>query len=224
VTAPSPRPVVAAFDVDGTLTTRDSVTPFLRQVAGTALALTLVRHAPAALAALARRDNDRLKEIACGALDGLAAAELEAVGASYARRIRDAWLRPDTHARLERHRRLGHRIVLVSASLAPYLVPFGDLLEVDAVLCTRLEVDRAGRLTGRLDGSNCRGAEKVARLDAWLTEHGLAEAFVYAYGDSRGDRELLARADRGTLVDTSILPVDLSDEEDPTLPRRNVPR
>ena len=46
------RPVVAAFDVDGTLTTRDCVLPFLVAVAGpTGLALALARRAPA----LARR-------------------------------------------------------------------------------------------------------------------------------------------------------------------------
>ena len=33
---PEEQPVVAAFDVDGTLTTRDCVVPFLRHVAGTA--------------------------------------------------------------------------------------------------------------------------------------------------------------------------------------------
>ena len=38
------RPVVAAFDVDGTLTTRDCVVPFLVAVAGpTGLALALGR-------------------------------------------------------------------------------------------------------------------------------------------------------------------------------------
>jgi phosphoserine phosphatase len=47
-----------------------------------------------------------------------------------------------------------------------------------------------------------RGAEKVRRLDEWLgaTAPGAGPAFVWAYGDSSGDRELLARADQGIRV------------------------
>ena len=68
------------------------------------------------------------------------------------------------------------------------------------MLCTHLEADAAGRLTGRLDGPNCRGPEKERRLRAWLTDRGLEKATLWAYGDSRGDRELLALADRPELV------------------------
>ena len=39
-----PRPVVAAFDVDGTLTTRDCVVPFLYRAGGLRAGLALVRH------------------------------------------------------------------------------------------------------------------------------------------------------------------------------------
>ena len=197
---PSPRPPVAAFDVDGTLTTRDCVTPFLREIAGRRLVLRLARHPLALLGALARRDNDRLKELACSAFAGADGAEVDRRGAAFARHVRAGWMRPDTLARLDRHRALGHRVVLVSASLEPYLVPLGALLGADAVLCTRLERGPDGRLSGRLDGPNCRGPEKPARLAAWLTTQGLDDAEVWAYGDSRGDRELLAAADHPTHV------------------------
>ena len=86
--------------------------------------------------------------------------------------------------------------MLASASLEPYLLPFGDSLGVDGVVCTRLERGRDGLLTGRLEGPNCRGAEKARRLEAWLVDNGLADATLWAYGDSAGDDELLARADR----------------------------
>jgi phosphatidylglycerophosphatase C len=195
-----PPAVVAAFDVDGTLTTRDCVTPFLRELAGSRLGATLARHPLVVALAVARRDNDALKELACTALEGLDATDVAERGAAYARRIRGAWMRPDTLARLDRHRALGHVVVLVSASLEPYLDPLGTLLGADAVLCTRLEVGDDGRLTGRLAGRNCRGPEKAVRLRAWLEERRLGDATVWAYGDSRGDRELLALADRAELV------------------------
>ena len=54
------------------------------------------------------------------------------------------------------------------------------------------EVGADGRLTGALRGANVRGMEKVCRLDEWIGDR---PATVWAYGDSHGDRELLARAD-----------------------------
>jgi phosphatidylglycerophosphatase C len=194
--APPRAAAVAAFDVDGTLTTRDCVTPFLRLVGGRRVPLALLRHAPSTLGALARRDNDRLKELASLGLQGLPADEVRQAGARFSARLVAEWLRPDTVARLERHRELGHATVLASASFAAYLDPLGETLGVDAVLCTRLEVDDEGLLTGRLEGGNCRGPEKARRVRAWLEETGLADSELWAYGDSDGDRELLAAADR----------------------------
>lgn len=190
-----PRPVVAAFDVDGTLTTRDCVTPFLREVAGARLPLTLLRHPVRLVRALLGRDVNALKELACRALAGLDATELERKGAAFAERVQAGWLRNDTVERLRRHGELGHRVVLVSASLEPYLAPLGATLGVDAILCTRLEVGRDGAATGRLAGPNCRGPEKERRLRSWLEREGLAGAELWAYGDSAGDTELLGMAD-----------------------------
>ena len=191
---PPTPPVVAAFDVDGTLTTEDCVVPFLRLAAGRRLPLALLRRPLPLATALARRDRDRLKELACTALMGMDAAELERLGASFAREFASRRLRDDTTARLRRHRELGHAVILASASLEAYLVPLGAELGVDGVVCTRLEVAPDGRLTGRLDGANCRGAEKGRRVHEWLAEAGLADAELWAYGDSPGDAEMLQLA------------------------------
>lgn len=194
------RPTVAAFDLDGTLTTRDCVTPFLRRVAGRALARRVARHPIAVAAALAGGDRDDLKELATTALAGMRAADVAAAGAAFAHDVRRTWLREDTIARLGRHRALGHVTVVVSASYAVYVEPLSRLLGVDGALATRLEEDAEGILTGRLAGPNCRGPEKERRLRPWLTERGLDDAVVWAYGDSAGDRELLAMADHPVLV------------------------
>ena len=57
------------------------------------------------------------------------------------------------------------------------------------------------RLTGRLLGENCRGAEKARRVREWLRSSGLADATLWAYGDSDGDAELLELADHAYRVD-----------------------
>jgi len=199
--ASGPPTVVAAFDVDGTLTTRDCVTPFLLRAAGRRLWTILLRHPLALAAAAARRDRDRLKELACSALRGIESTAIEHLGEAFAREVGAGRLRDDTVARLRRHRELGHTVILASASLDPYLVPLGRSLGVDAVVCTVLERGSEGRLTGRLVGANCRGAEKARRVRGWLGENDLADAELWAYGDSSGDDELLALADRPFRVD-----------------------
>ena len=204
----APRPVVAGFDVDGTLTTGDCVLPFLRQAAGRRLLTATLRHPLALAAGLVRRDRDRLKALACASLAGIPAAEIDRLGEAFARDVAATRLRDDTTARLRRHRELGHTVVLASASLDPYLVPLGRLLSTDGTVCTMLERGADGRLTGRLAGPNCRGAEKVRRVRELLDERGLAEAEVWAYGDSDGDEPLLASADHALRVDGVRVPPD----------------
>ncbi len=192
--------VVAAFDFDGTLSTRDNVVPFLRRVAGSAA----TAQAFAATAAdLARRGRSRWArdeakaEIARRLLSGRDASAVEASARGFAAEVVGSHLRTGAIERADWHRAQGHALVIVSASFAAYLRPIADRLRFDAVLATELEVGDDGRLTGRLDGPNVRGAEKVRRLDAFLaTEHDGRATFVWAYGDSSGDRELWARADR----------------------------
>ncbi len=194
------RPVVAAFDVDGTLTTGDCVLPFLRRAAGRRLATALLARPVALVAALARRDRDRLKELACTSLAGLPSDDVDRLGASFAREIAASRLRDDTVARLRRHRELGHTVVLASASLDPYLVPLGELLGVDGIVCTRLERASDGRLTGRLAGPNCRGPEKARRVQELLASRDLADAELWSYGDSPDDAAFLALADHPVRV------------------------
>ena len=203
---PATRPVVAAFDVDGTLTRSDCVTPFLLRAARARLPLALARHPLQLARALAGRDRDRLKELACAALRGLDSAALDRLGADFGRTFVSHRLRDDTTARLRRHAELGHTVILASASLEPYVIPLGELLGVDDVVCTRLEQDEHGRLTGRLRGANCRGAEKARRVTEWLAGAGLVGAELWAYGDSPSDDELLEMADHPVRVDGVLLP------------------
>jgi phosphatidylglycerophosphatase C len=198
--------VIAAFDVDGTLTTRDCVRPFLERAAGRRRLFTAVLRRPLATAIAAlRRDRDLMKEIIVGgSLVGKRVADVDAVGEQFAQFVLVNWLRPDTLRRLRWHQRSGHRTVLVSASLAAYLRPLALRLGVDDVLCTD-STRRGDRYGDRLNGRNCRAEEKRRRLELWLEEHRWVHAEVWAYGDSRGDRELLARADHAVWVNGATI-------------------
>ena len=204
----SPRLVVAAFDVDGPLSRRDCVVPFLMWAAGRAkLAGAFLRRPAGAIRALASRDRDALKAIAISSLQGQRWLDLVAIGEMFADQLARESLREDTVRRLAWHRAAGHRVVLVSASLRPYLVPLGMRLGVDAVLCCEIEITSDGVATGRIDGRNCRGPEKVRRLGQWMAGQDLTDRVeVWAYGDSAGDRDLLASATRSFLVRGVELP------------------
>ncbi len=192
--------VVAAFDLDGTITARDCVVPFLRRVAGERRLVTTtasgVARSPSSITS-----RDRLKAIAARSLAGADLDVVQAIGQRFADEVVSDWVRRDTLDQLDQHRTAGHRIVIVSASFAIYAEAIGERLGVDAVLATELaHVD--GVLTGGLNGPNCRGAAKVDRLEGWFAGVGLERAGVrlHAYGDSSGDRELLAHADVAMLV------------------------
>ena len=202
----SDRMVIAAFDVDGTLTTRDCVRPFLERAAGRRRVVTSILRRPlATVVALVRRDRDRFKEIIVGgSLRGKLVTDIDTIGEQFAQYVLVNWLRPDTLRRLRWHQQAGHRIVLVSASLAAYLRPLALRLGIDDVLCT--ESTRAGdRYGDRLVGLNCRAGEKRRRFEQWLEEQRWVHAEVWAYGDSAGDRELLARADHAVWVNGATI-------------------
>jgi phosphatidylglycerophosphatase C len=189
---------VAAFDFDETLTTRDTVVPFMRRFASNRqLAVGVLPHTLRLLPIAARRDRDRLRALATHIVfRGRPVSDVETEAMSWGATIAEQHLRDDTVARLHWHREQGHRVVIVTASYEQYVRVVAGTLGGVEVVGTRLEV-ADGHCTGRLDGPNCRGPEKVRRLDAWLSADGLdrADLTLYAYGDSNGDRELLAAAD-----------------------------
>jgi phosphatidylglycerophosphatase C len=191
--------VVAAFDVDGTLTARDCVVPFMFRVRGTVpLLARLALRAPQLVLPVARSDRDAVRAVGTrAALAGIRHDRLLAEAEAFAAMVAAERLRADTSARLDWHREQGHRVVLVSASFEVYLEPLAALVGADAALGTRVEVGPDGVCTGALSGPNCRGEEKVRRLHEWLDAHhgGRDAVEVWAYGDSAGDRELLADAD-----------------------------
>lgn len=189
---------VAAFDFDGTLIRGDSLSAFLARLLGRVhFARVLAAAAPAMLAGYRRMGRDGAKAaLLARAVAGLAAERVATAGEAFAATL-DRRIRPEMIARMRWHDAEGHRRVLVSASLAVYLEPFGRRNGFERVIATRLEVGPDGRLTGRMDGPNVRAAEKALRLTDLL---GPGEVELWAYGDSRGDREMLAMADHPTRV------------------------
>lgn len=185
---------VAAFDVDNTLTVRDCVMPFMRKVSGVQVLMRTVVSQPFTIFSLLKnKDRNSLKALFVSSVfTGRTESEVNELGVLFASRVANGWMRVDVVKRLRWHQAQGHVVILVSASLSPYLEPLGDLLEVDAVLCTELESD-GKKYTGNIKGVNCRGPEKVRRIQSWCDSARIPMSSVrYAYGDSSGDAEMLA--------------------------------
>jgi len=192
-------PIVAAFDLDGTLTEGGSVFHWLRFIAGDS---TVARAALPLLVPLtvgAIRSGhwaDSAKErLFRSVLAGRDVAQVSAASREFIMHHLHEEGRPEVIARLRWHRKEGHDVVIVSASPQIYVDILVEEFEIAGGLGTRLAVDDRGKLTGSYLGKNCRGTEKMRRLNEWISSRGYAEEpVIYAYGNSRGDRRLLAGA------------------------------
>lgn len=187
---------IYAFDFDGTLTTRDTLIAIIRYACGTPrFILGFLIHSPLlVLMALRLYPNGRAKErIFSWFFRGMSLAAFDDLCCRFATDSRRL-LRPDTVAILRQAEADGAEILIVSASIDNWVRPFFPTV---TVLGTRIEVVD-GRLTGRFLTPNCYGQEKVRRI---LDRHPDRSAYhLTAYGDSRGDRELLAFADEAHQV------------------------
>ena len=185
-----------AFDFDGTLTTRDTLIAFIRYACGTPrFLLGFLLHAPLlVLMKLRLYSNGKAKQrLFSWFFRGVPIETFDALCQSFARAHRHL-LRPQTVRLLQQALSEGSEVLVVSASIDNWVQPFFPTV---TVLGTQIEVID-GRLTGRFLTPNCYGQEKVRRI---LALHPDRSAYrLTAYGDSRGDRELLAFADEAHLV------------------------
>ena len=103
-------------------------------------------------------------------------------------------IRPLGFACIHQAQQQGEKILIISASFENWVAPFFDGMESVRVVGTQLEVEDE-RLTGKFASKNCYGQEKVNRLLSLYPKR--EEYNIIAYGDSKGDKELLMFSDEG---------------------------
>jgi len=189
--------VIAVFDFDGTLTYRDSMLAFFRFVAGKRrYYLGMLLLAPWVLAyqlGLCSRKFAKQRFLRFF-LKGKSEEALYQLGQSFSVLILPHLLRPQGLARIQWHQQQGHRCVLLTASLPFWTRAWAEARGLQ-LIATRPEI-RQGIFTGRIRGKNCRGKEKVRRLQLALQPTPRHLLYLHAYGDSQGDKALLAWADQ----------------------------
>ena len=117
-------------------------------------------------------------------------SELELWAADAMERYWAPRLFPEALEQLRHHRAQGHRVILISGGIEPMLKPLAAMLETDALIATRPEMEGT-RLTGRLVGGPM-GEERKAQATHEVSEAlGIDLDQSYAYGDSYADRAIL---------------------------------
>jgi HAD superfamily hydrolase (TIGR01490 family) len=107
---------------------------------------------------------------------------------------------PAGEALLERHRKAGDTLMIITATNSFITEPIAERLGVPHLLATEPEF-RDGRFTGELHGVPCFQGGKVIRLENWLKEHGESLEGSWFYSDSHNDIPLLERVDHPVAVD-----------------------
>lgn len=194
-TVPPSAKALVAFDFDGTLTVMDSFMTFIAWRSGALrYLLGMIQLIPAAIAYLIHRDRGLIKMAAVRIfLGGLDQKTLEASADEFARAAAGKLFRPDALAAWNGWGIQGATRVICTASPEILIAPFAKRLGAAGLIGTRLEFDDQGRVTGRFIGLNCRAAEKVVRL---TQAYGPDLHLTAAYGDTSGDTEMLAAAER----------------------------
>lgn len=101
---------------------------------------------------------------------------------------------------IERHRRDGNDILIITATNRFVTEPIAGLLGVSQLIAIDLEV-REGCFTGRSRGVPSFREGKVVRLKQWLSERGRAPSETWFYSDSLNDLPLLEWVDYPVAVD-----------------------
>ena len=192
------RESLILFDFDGTLTTHDTLIAFIRYVHGTRRTLTgFLRYLPQlVMMKLHLYPNWKAKQkIFTHFFAGMSLDDFN----DFCRRFaadNQKLLRPQGLTTLCQALADDVQVMVVSASIDNWVAPFFTRFQSGhslSIVGTRIEVID-NKVTGHFLTANCYGPEKVRRVQALLS--GARDHYhITAYGDSRGDKEMLQYAD-----------------------------
>lgn len=178
---------VAIFDIDKTIIRSDSMFQFVRYVVRRYPELTwrlpvIAVHTVLFKAGL--MSVERVKRSYFKGIERMSEQDLEHF---YASRLRTAVF-AEALTEMQQRKQEGDHVLLVTASPHAYMKYFQTLPYVDHVIGTEL-VRHANGYTCEIAGMNCKGEEKVRRIQAYLKERSMVIDFEQsrAYSDSLSD-------------------------------------
>ena len=191
---------IYCFDFDGTLTTSDTLLEFIKYAKGRGrFLMVFLMYSPLlVMIKLHLYPNWKAKQqIFAHLFAGMRIEKFDALCRGFAEESQHL-LRPKGITLMHEALVAGAQVFIVSASIDNWVRPFFDIRNLKGVqvLGTQIEVED-GKLTGRFKSNNCYGKEKVHRIAEVLKSFERSEYEIEAFGDSRGDKEMLAFADKG---------------------------
>jgi len=192
---------IIVFDFDGTITTADTFALFLRYYAGSGRwLLNLIRLLPTFLAyKLGIIDRHAVKKAVIKRFFANELAEdIESRAEQFAKDVIPGLIRPlaaeAIQAKLNDPEIGPESLYICSASIGPYLRHWARSVGIHPAKVMATELQTINRsATGQLEGYNVWGANKVQRILDQFAPHNVK--ILEAYGDTRGDREMLHAAE-----------------------------
>ncbi|GAB5389518.1 MAG: hypothetical protein Alpg2KO_24860 [Alphaproteobacteria bacterium] len=191
---------LAVFDLDATLTRRDTLLPWLEMICGKGRVRRAAMRAGMAHV-WAGRPGDRrtrfkrlwLRRL----LKGVEVARAEQAAHELAAHL--DWIPPRCSAR-EGHLKRGDTVLLATgaATLLGRILMEHRFGGVTDVLGTELEI-AGGHFTGEMSGPNSVRQAKAKRVKDWIEQHGPFE-HISGYGNAPHDLPMLALCDQRTIV------------------------
>ena len=197
VPAPTGQRAAAYFDLDKTILATSSTwalgTPMRRSglISSRALAYGLIAQIPYLLVGAGTQRSSSLMEHLALMSAGISRRDLmEVVEGALTTAIEPA-VYAEALDLIEGHRRAGHDVVVVSASISEMVTPIARLVGADRAVATHMEVGEDGLFTGRISRSMLH-SEKVVALREDTASHGIDPARCWAYSDSISDEPMLS--------------------------------
>ena len=186
---------LALFDVDFTITSKETLMEFYKY--NIKLKKKNIIYLPRAIFSglmfiLKIYDERQTKECFLKFIKGMEEKELkDIVTGFYKDRLKKIFY-SDGLKMIEKLKNEGYYTILISASPEFYLNELYDLGYIDKIIGTRY-IFEDGKFACKMLGNNCKGKEKVKRLNEFLKEKNMEVDFKnsYMFSDSLSDKPLL---------------------------------
>ena len=186
---------LAIFDVDYTITKKETLMELYKYMVFSEF--ENIKYIPRALFSglmygLKIYDEKRVKESFLKFIENKSEAELEVLTRDFYHDVLKNILYEDAINMMKKLKNEGYKVFLISASPEFYLNELYDIKEVDVIIGTKFFME-AGKFIRKMDGSNCKGEEKVRRLKEYLKKENIEVDYKnsYMFSDSLSDKPLL---------------------------------
>ena len=186
---------LAIFDIDYTITRKETLMEFFKYIVSKDI--KNIKFLPRALYSglmygIKVYDEKRVKECFLKFIENIDEAELAKLTKSFYDEKISKILYKDAVDMIKKLKKEGYMVVLISASPEFYVKEFYAIKEVDLIIGTKFTFE-GGKFIRKMDGNNCKGEEKVRRLNKVLKEKNIKVDFKnsYMFSDSLSDKPLL---------------------------------